>query len=282
VIIRFLQESDFPAVHEAFLKAFSDYIIPLQLSAEQLQDMFIRRAADMSLSVAAFDDDKVAGFTINAVGLHCGLFTAYDVVTGVLPEFRGRRLGQQIFQHCIPELKKAGAVQYLLEVFQANTPAVKLYEKTGFQKSRSLLAFRRDSVQEGRQNPAFLVQEAAPVWREFEEFWDWTPTWQNSRASVERSTSIKVVLGVRKGEEVAGYGVVYPNSGDIPQLAIRHAFRKQGAGSILMRELHSRVQAGRPARVINVDANAEATIAFLLSENFEQFGKQFEMKMQLV
>jgi GNAT superfamily N-acetyltransferase len=120
-----------------------------------------------------------------------------------------------------------------------------------------------------------------PVWDLFERFWDWQPSWQNSIASMQRSKMQKIVLGVYRDTELIGYGIVFPDTGDIPQFAIRHDQRKQGAGARLMSLLQSYVQPGRLARIVNVDGSASGTITFLQRVGFEWISSQYEMEMPL-
>lgn len=67
-------------------------------------------------------------------------FCAFWLVAGqvhinnlaVLPELRGRGLGTQLLERLIAEAAHLGAVFLTLEVRQSNTPALRLYAKSGF------------------------------------------------------------------------------------------------------------------------------------------------------
>src|SRR5438034_6201172 len=69
---KFLIDIDFDLLHQTFLEAFSDYIAPLQLTRERLQEMLIRRGAGLNLSAGAFDEGRLVGFTLNALDDFCG------------------------------------------------------------------------------------------------------------------------------------------------------------------------------------------------------------------
>ncbi len=64
--IRFLDNFDLTGLHQAFLQAFSDYLVPMHLSRDQFHEMLIRRGARNDISVGAFENDIPVGFTLNA------------------------------------------------------------------------------------------------------------------------------------------------------------------------------------------------------------------------
>lgn len=275
---RFLDDFDLLDLHTVFLRAFSDYFVPLNLTREQFSEMLTRRGAQKELSVAAFQDDEPVGFTINAFDLYQGIPTLYDVMTGIVPEARRKGIAQGIFDFSLSKLRGTGAARYVLEVIAKNRPAFALYEGTGFTVMRDLAAFSAVKSALPRAT-SFTVKPVEPMWDLFERFWDWQPSWQNSIASMQRSKMQKVILGIFDGSELIGYGIVFPATGDIAQFAIRHDRRKQGAGATLLAALQTHVQPGRTARIVNVDATASGTIAFLQRIGFEWFSAQYEMQL---
>jgi GNAT superfamily N-acetyltransferase len=62
----------------------------------------------------------------------------------VAPEARGRGLGKHIMQDAIDEALQRGDRSVLLEVFEHNTPALKLYEGLGFRPVRRLVGYHHD------------------------------------------------------------------------------------------------------------------------------------------
>lgn len=53
----------------------------------------------------------------------------------VEPEFRGQGISQQVIQALFEWAKQQGIVEVLLDVYNDNSPAIKAYEKLGFNKS---------------------------------------------------------------------------------------------------------------------------------------------------
>jgi ribosomal protein S18 acetylase RimI-like enzyme len=59
----------------------------------------------------------------------------------VLPEYRGRRLGEELMQTCTDALRSRNFTELSLTVTQANRRAVELYKRLGFQTKRIFDAF---------------------------------------------------------------------------------------------------------------------------------------------
>ncbi len=206
--------------------------------------------------------------------------TVYDVVTGILPEARRKGIAQQCFEFSLPRLKNTGAARYILEVFETNSPAVHLYEKVGFSLYRKLEVFTCISAHVSGTG-SYEIVEIEPDWTLFQTFWDWHPSWQNSVSSMNRTRGRKHIAGVIKDSQIIGYGVIYPDTGDIPQFAIRHDQRRNGAGTALLHHLQSLVPQGKATRVVNVDGSADGTIRFLKKIGYILFGRQCEMEKEL-
>jgi len=106
--------------------------------------------------------------------------------------------------------------------------------------------------------------------------WDFHCSWQNSPEAIERNAESFRWFGVFDEKNIAGYCIIDPISGDIPQLAIARAYRRQRIGFILLREAIRHNQYGS-VQVINTEATCEAITAFLESAGIPLKGTQYEM-----
>ena len=77
--------------------AFSDYALPVQLSAEQVEAFFASSGADLRLSFGAFYDNRLIGFMVNACSIYNEERAVFDVATGVVPEHRGKKVFTNLF-----------------------------------------------------------------------------------------------------------------------------------------------------------------------------------------
>ncbi|MGZ5431666.1 MAG: GNAT family N-acetyltransferase, partial [Thermoanaerobaculia bacterium] len=139
-VIRTLTQDDLESLHAAFVAAFSDYVVKLTPTPEQLAEMFTRRGWIPELSVGAFDGDAMVAFTVNCVEGD----RAYDSGTGVVPSHRRRGLGRELMERSF-ELLRGRCTSYVLEVLEANTRAVVLYRATGFEVVRELQCWSYES-----------------------------------------------------------------------------------------------------------------------------------------
>lgn len=278
-----MSNTGFDAVFEAFDRAFADYEV--QLDEEQLRAMLTRRGFDPGLSFAAFDDGKIAAFTLNGTGEFDGLPTAYDTGTGTLEAYRGKGLATRIFEHSIPYLREAGIGHYLLEVLQHNTQAVSVYRKLGFRTTREFnYSFQQNAeITLGDESPDIPCSigrvapgEIAPL----TGFRDFHPSWQNSAGSIARAAERLVCLGAFSGGQLIGYGVFEPASGDIAQIAVARPYRRHGVATALLREMVGMNRADA-VKAINTDVRCGPVTAFLHARNIPVRGRQFEMVKEI-
>lgn len=278
-IIRSLEHLGINELYSAFGEAFKDYDI--QISQSELEIMISRRGFVPGLSYGAFVDNRLVSFTLNGIGLFNGVKTAYDTGTGTIEALRGKGLASRIFQYSVPELKKVGVKQYLLEVLQHNTSAVSVYRKQGFRVNREFNYFVESTANiclgncnlpaGYRIQPIDLSQKERMIACQ-----DFTPSWQNSFESVERRLPDFLIWGVFANEELAGYCIFEPNSGDITQIAVHKDYRAQGLATCLIGEA-VRFNLHKNLKLINTNIACESIALWARHIGLTQQGKQFEM-----
>ena len=108
--------------------------VPFNKVAPQLKHMIERRGYDENISLGAFDQGKLVGFTLNGKGMWQGEKTAYDTGTGMVKAYRKQGLATRIFGESLDILKQEGITRYLLEAGRPNAGsscAVKLFTDSG-------------------------------------------------------------------------------------------------------------------------------------------------------
>lgn len=280
--IKSLADTGFETVFTAFNEAFADY--EMQLNADELKSMLIRRGYCPELSFAAFENEKIVAFTLNGAGSFHGLKTAYDTGTGTLKSNRGQGLAGKIFEYSIPYLQQAGISQYLLEVLQHNTAAVSVYEKAGFKITREFnyFSWKNEVLKAGPENTSEfqIIPVTGNLTEDVSEFWDFAPSWQNTFDAVERAREEFLTLGAYNGEQLLGYCIFEPLSGDLTQIAVHKDHRRKGIGSLLLQEITKQNRNSR-TKLINAEVNCTAVTEFLKSKNIDLTGKQYEMVKKL-
>ncbi len=66
------------------------------------------------------------------------------VSIAVIPEYRKQKIGTNILRKAIEAVKQKGAKEIFLEVRVTNFPAIDLYEKEGFTKTKVIPGYYRD------------------------------------------------------------------------------------------------------------------------------------------
>jgi GNAT superfamily N-acetyltransferase len=247
-VIRTLTPADFEAVFAAFADAFSDYVVRLSPTREQLAEMLTRRGYLPEASVGMFDDGRLVAFTLNGVEGD----RAYDSGTGVVLSHRRRGLGRTIMQASMDVLRQRGCTSYVLEVIDANTPAVELYRGLGFRETRGLQCWSLTGEAIKTATVAAALQTS----------------WQNSDASVARATDAHVVLGDERGSVI-----LFPSNGDLAQL-------RGAIDSTLLEK--AAAMAGKPLRIMNVDERDRDVASFLEAAGATKTVRQLEMVAEFV
>ena len=221
--IKNLENTTDVQLYDAFISAFSNYEVKIDLSLERFRLITYAKDYDKALSIGCFDGDELLGFVITGRrGDIC-----YDIATGVTAGNQNRGIGGLLLNSLIDSCGSAGISEFYLEVLQNNKPAQSLYTKNGFEIGRSLCCYElerdsgfipdADSAAEGvRIFEAEALPEAAAqnisAWQGFE------PTWQNSSLTWKNSEAANMVLHAELGGRFAGYIIADRNKGNVLQL----------------------------------------------------------------
>ncbi len=270
MVIRPLAHNDYDAVHRAFTEAFSDYVVPLTLTREQLDEMLTRRGWTPEVSIGVFDGDRLVAFTLNAVEDH----RAYDTGTGVVPTHRRRGLARRMLELSYPLLRDRGCTEYVLEVIEQNAAAHALYLREGFREVRGLQCWRYEAQRHIASQAHSSTSDSPVSLCAYEPvslaWYDVSPSWQNSPASIQRAKDAHLTLG-----NDDAYAIVFPSNGDLAQLAVRPKARRRGLGTQLLRAAAK--VAGKPLRIQNVDDRDAGIAAFLERNGAVRTVRQLEM-----
>ncbi|WDH83457.1 GNAT family N-acetyltransferase [Paenibacillus urinalis] len=281
-----LDNIDTQTVYHAFIEAFSDYQVNINLSLEAFQTMLVRKGYSPEISIGAFKEPvhELVGFILNGLRNWNGARTAYDLGTGVTPLHRQQGISSRMFQSVREELKRNQVEQYLLEVLQNNKAAFELYKKQGLSITRNFsfhkLEQSRYHAKELTYAIEYLTEVDSDTWEQLQMLWDFSPSWQNSIDSIRAVQKQFVYAVVRLEKKIIGYGIVDPVTGDVPQIAVLPEYRRKGIATSIVGKLMNHSN-GKQLRVINVDDACESMKLFLNKAGFETIGHQFEMMLIL-
>ncbi|MFX1417510.1 MAG: GNAT family N-acetyltransferase [Promethearchaeota archaeon] len=278
------------AILDTHNEAFSDYHVPMQLSLEVFQYFNRRRGVRYDLSIGAVEEKTLIGFILNAVDFWRGKLTTYDCGTGVIPRFRQKGIGDQMFEELLPMLKAENIEQYLLEVIKTNTAGINLYKKRNFMITREFdcLQVEREQIlselkklQKSVGLNKYEYQKLEKIdWDVVRDFWEYLPSWQNSDMSIQRVQESFNYLGAFYQNELVGYMVFEPH-GSITQLAFHADHRSQNMGYNFMNRMLKETPEVDKFNIINVDSRDKNLLALLKKIGFKTFVSQYEMILEL-
>ena len=148
--IQHLKNTDLPIIVDCLVKAFANYFVPMPDSVDYWRNRFKGARVNFELSYGVFDDQQLVAFIINGVDGEKEALTAFNTGTGVLPAYRGQQLVDKMYEKAIPIFKENDITSCALEVIQANDRAIRVYERIGFTKQRSLQCFKGAIKLEGK------------------------------------------------------------------------------------------------------------------------------------
>jgi ribosomal protein S18 acetylase RimI-like enzyme len=275
---RTLENTGPDELYGAFMSAFSDYSVPVDMTKEQFFGLLARNGYVPALSAGVYDGDMLAGFIINGVRQWNGVLTAYDNGTGVVPAYRKQGLTTGMFAFISGRLKEKGVRQCLLEVIQTNLPAYKLYQKLGFTVSREFSCFRAGKDDIALTPPVGfscsferqIDEEKASLLR------DYAPAWQNTLESACSVPGDCIIASVERGGELAGYAAANFRTGSVFQLAVSPKYRGLGIGAGLLRALLAKAESPKIS-FLNVESGCESMTGFLMHSGFRLEVEQYEM-----
>ncbi len=275
--IHTLGNTPITTIRETFNLAFSDYVIPFQLTLEQLQSRMLNDNIDLNLSIGAFDKERLVGFILHGHGIVNGEKVVYNGGTGVIPTYRGTGITKQLYAYMLPILKQAGYKKCKLEVIDSNLPAIRSYEKIGFTTMKPLNCHRglvtsNSAIQKGEIEELISYDHCLQT-----RFGDWEPSWQNSTEAILRSTGQIKTIVLLEQKHIIGYATFNPSTGRIPQFAIDKNFRRKRYGTRLFNEIARQV--GKEIVLINTDGRDTATNEFLSKIGLKLFIRQLEMEL---
>lgn len=208
ITYRFLEGTRIEALHEAFLGVFADYQVKMEMPLDRFSEMLTRRGYDANISIGAFNGERLVGVVLNGLRNRNGEWTAYDLGTGVVQDFRRQGITSEMLHLVLTKLRAESVSLYLLEVLADNASAIALYTRHGFHKERALNCYRVE-LNEYRSRTTSEMHVPLSTWEirevepfdpeDFNTFRDFLPSWQNDQVQSTQSLPFFVMPQPLKG-----------------------------------------------------------------------------------
>jgi len=281
-----LSSVDKSQIYRAFMEAFADYA--MDASGTKEETMLLRMAknsVDFDASAGAYDGDRLVGFTLIGIDELAGDLTAYDAGTGIIPDFRGQGLAKSMFDHALPELKARGVKRFVLEALQRNEPAIKAYQKSGFEIVRELKCFVAET-ENLRELPGSVGIDVRPTdAATFESLIpeaEWTPSFENRFTAHLAIPDHISFLGAFDGNDCVGAVSYCAGLNWLLSVLVKRSHRLRGVGTSLLEYLAATMPEASPKLpALNVDGNDKGMQAFFEAIGFSHLIDQYEMTRDL-
>ena len=269
-------------IYKAFMEAFADYAMDAGATTEQGLLLRMRKnAVDYAASVGIYDRDRLVGFTLIGIDRWGDRVVAYDAGTGIVPEFRGRRLAAQMFEHALPGLRRRGVSRFVLEVLQQNEPAIKAYRRSGFEVTRELRSFVAKVSLLRELNPGDHLEIRSidrSVFARLEPSANRLPSFENRFSALDAIPKHVRLVGAFDGEICVGALAYASPLNWLLTLLVAPQYRRRGVGRALIRHLALTLpESVKHLAALNVDGGDAGTQAFFASLGFTHLVDQFEM-----
>ncbi len=282
MLITSLKNTPYFNIHTTFLKAFSDYQLPIKITEKQLKFENIQKGVDLNSSFGAFNDNgELIGFILCGKQVKGKVPIYYNGATGVVPSYRGRHIGTKLLETAINDSIYNKANSFILEVLNENVKAYNLYNSKGFFKTKDLLCYQKsiESIEDYNTN---LYSLLTPTLNEFELILSklslpFEPSWQNSFFAVSNIFDSLVIKVLCKQNKKIGFIVLNPNTGQILQISAKDNSLKIIKTLIYFAKSITKTD---KLRFINIDSNSLLS-SILCNNEWELFAKQFEMQLKV-
>ena len=139
--IKRVSDCTFTDLTNVWNEAFSNYIVSMKSSVNQISGMMGKKDLLPSSSFVIYDGNRPIGFFLNAIKTINGVKVAWNGGTGVDPSYQGRGIGHLLLEAAMDMYNKELVERATLEVLTDNLQGIKLYEKWGYKKTDIIDSF---------------------------------------------------------------------------------------------------------------------------------------------
>jgi ribosomal protein S18 acetylase RimI-like enzyme len=286
-IVGTLDKIPLKTIHNTFLESFADYQVDLSyMTLDVMKKRFCKNGFEPTMSAGLFNSGHLRGFTIVGTGNLYGNPAAFDIMTGIVKEFRGQGYANEMFNVIKAKMKDKAIENFYLEVLQENKPAIKSYSKSGFIKTRGLNCY---SLKKHQHKPFKTIQTMVVVDRlanydldRLTCFLDWEPSWENHYESIKRCIHDVEIIEAKHFGKSVGMLVYHPSLRWILCLAVDPELRRKGIATTLLEYLMYELPAEvDEIKALNIDEKDKGMNRFLINTGFELITSQFEMLFKM-
>jgi GNAT superfamily N-acetyltransferase len=271
ISFRPLLELNFAEMANLFNRCFEGYVIPFTMTAQNAAAHSRKDGIDHIRSFVAVKDGQDIGLAYIAPRFE----TARLAGMGIVKSARGQGTGRVLVAEFLRRLREEGFREAVLEVFEQNEAAVRLYKSFGFEATQRLYGFEREPMRIAEAKPLRQVSLG-----EFSDAMRISQLPSSPTANHFCRTTLPVRAWTIDGQAYAIYAP--PRNGGLISLG-GFFVTLESRGKGMARQLFQSIQAANPQRSWFLgQVFPEATAPFLEHLGFKRMElNQFEMKLKL-
>jgi len=279
------RQKDVSKMRRTFNNAFSDYIVPINLTHGQFIQKIVQKTnISFNYSVGAYSKKILIGFIFNSINYYEGKKTAYNGGTGVIPKYRGNKLTEKMYSSIFPKLEKNGIEQCVLEVISNNKPAIKVYENLGFTRSKFFHCMKlksESSYLSGLKKPNIELKfPQSPKWKKYESFCDYETCFLDSLPLLKKNKVNETILEAYQDDKLVGFLIFNKKMGRVEHIGIDQDARGRGIASMLIKKM-IRICRNKRIYILNLNERNYDVLNFFLRVGFQNEIDQFELKLSI-
>jgi len=273
-----LAHTPFSQITACFNEAFSDYFVAFNATEDYLRERWRAAGVDYRLSVGAFDEEKLVGFMILCTGTKDGFLTAHNAGTGVIPDYRGRRLVGALYDYVLPKFKAAGIRQSTLEVITQNEKAIKAYERAGYEVVRKLHCFSGAVTTVAPATEAWEIRREKKIdWPLLASLPPHCATWEQRPEVIAARAALYECWQLWEDGQLKAYFILNPATGQIQSFSAV-AGGEQHYGLPLIQAIGKEITT---LSINNVDEGESGWLSVFKRAGLNNTVNQYEMKWVL-
>ncbi|MFT4736413.1 MAG: ribosomal protein S18 acetylase RimI-like enzyme [Cyclobacteriaceae bacterium] len=274
---------DLATLHTAFNLAFSTYSVPFQPSLDTFRSrVFQKLNIESNLSLLAFQEETCIAFLLHAIGPYESVKTIYNGGTGVVPNQRGAKLTERLYNSLLPALQASHAKRIVLEVIDTNKPAQKVYGHLGFLYKQTFNCYKlmaNDTIKGAA--PLNINYRRQMKWTpKYESFAEISPSFIDSSAHLTHNLINEYIIEALLEDTCIGYLVFQPHLARLSQLAVSPAQRHHGVARGLFQQMKM-LTPNKDITCINVPDTYAPFNEMLVRLGFVKQITQYELELVL-
>jgi GNAT superfamily N-acetyltransferase len=221
LVIKRFSELSFNEAISLWNESWKHYFSDMTMDLSRFLQKVAGEGISLENSVVAVYEGRLAGFVLNSFRTINGVQYAWNGGTAIAPDFRGMGIGKKLMSATLDIYQEQNVDKAWLEAIQNNEPAIKLYEKMGYETFEELTFLQHEGVIGNfGHNPKEMTVSAVTM-HEVKELAFFNPltAWQTQFASLK---DFSCVIASKDGTP-CGYAVYkkgYKETGELAAIIL--------------------------------------------------------------